>query len=105
MTNVKCGGGFAALGLRHSLVIRIQSFVISFSGIACYKIRMAAPLKIGFLGAGKMATALAKGFINARLVKANQLFAADPFDAAREHFTAETGARSEERRVGEEGRC
>src|ERR1035441_10775200 len=55
---------------------------------------MAAPLKIGFLGAGKMATALAKGFINARLVKANQLFAADPFDVAREHFTAETGAKT-----------
>ena len=49
-------------------------------------------LKIGFLGAGKMATALAKGFLNARLVKANQLCAADPQAAAREHFVAETGA-------------
>jgi pyrroline-5-carboxylate reductase len=55
---------------------------------------MAAPLKIGFLGAGKMATALAKGFINAQLVKANQLFAADPFAAARKHFAAETGAKT-----------
>ena len=44
----------------------------------CYKTRM-AQLKIGFLGAGKMATALAKGFVNAKLVKANQIFAADPF--------------------------
>ena len=55
---------------------------------------MAIQLKIGFLGAGKMATALAKGFINARLVKPNQLFAADPFDAARKHFTDETGAKT-----------
>jgi len=51
-----------------------------------------ASLKIGFLGAGKMATALAKGFINARLVKAGQLVAADPYPGAREHFAAETGA-------------
>ena len=60
----------------------------------CYTIRMAAPLKIGFLGAGKMATALAHGFINAKLVKANQLFAADPFAAARQHFAAETGTKT-----------
>ena len=53
-----------------------------------------AQLKIGFLGAGKMATALARGFINAKLVKADQLFAADPFDAARKHFAAETGAKT-----------
>jgi pyrroline-5-carboxylate reductase len=55
---------------------------------------MAAQLKIGFLGAGKMATALAKGFINAKLVKANQLCAADPFEAARKHFTAATSAKA-----------
>jgi pyrroline-5-carboxylate reductase len=53
-----------------------------------------AQLKIGFLGAGKMATALARGFINAGLVKATQLVAADPFDAARKHFTMETGAKT-----------
>jgi pyrroline-5-carboxylate reductase len=51
-----------------------------------------AQLKIGFLGAGKMATALARGFLNANLVKAGQLFAADPFAVAREHFSAATGA-------------
>jgi pyrroline-5-carboxylate reductase len=62
--------------------------------IACYKHRMAAQLKIGFLGAGKMATALARGFLNAKLVKANQLVAADPFDAARKHFADETGAKT-----------
>jgi pyrroline-5-carboxylate reductase len=52
-----------------------------------------AQLKIGFLGAGKMANALAKGFLNAGLVKKNQLFAADPVAAAREHFATETGAK------------
>jgi len=51
-----------------------------------------AQLKIGFLGAGKMATALARGFLNAKMAKANQLCAADPSAAAREHFAAETGA-------------
>ena len=50
-----------------------------------------AQLKIGFLGAGKMATALAKGFVNARLVQGRQLAAADPVAAAREHFAAATG--------------
>jgi pyrroline-5-carboxylate reductase len=53
-----------------------------------------AQLKIGFLGAGKMAAALAKGFINAKLVKASQLVAADPYPAAREHFADETGAKT-----------
>jgi pyrroline-5-carboxylate reductase len=50
-----------------------------------------AQLKIGFLGAGKMANALAKGFLNARLVNRDDLFAADPVVAAREHFAVETG--------------
>ncbi len=53
-----------------------------------------AQLKIGFLGAGKMATALAKGFVNAGLVKANQIVAADPFPAARKTFAAEVGAKT-----------
>jgi pyrroline-5-carboxylate reductase len=55
---------------------------------------MATPLKIGFLGAGKMAGALASGFLNAKLVKANQILAADPFDAARKQFAAATGAKT-----------
>jgi len=62
--------------------------------IACYKLRMATPLKIGFLGAGKMATALARGFVNAKLVTAKQLLAADPFPAARKNFAAEAGAKA-----------
>jgi len=59
---------------------------------ACYKTGMATQLTIGFLGAGKMATALARGFLNAKLVKASQLIAADPFPTARQQFGAETGA-------------
>jgi pyrroline-5-carboxylate reductase len=52
-----------------------------------------ASLKIGFLGTGKMATALAKGFIHAKLVKAGQIVGADPLAVAREHFAEETGGR------------
>lgn len=55
---------------------------------------MATQLKIGFLGAGKMATALARGFVNAKLVKAGQLFAADPHEPARQQFAAATGAQT-----------
>ena len=38
---------------------------------------MASKLTIGFLGAGKMATALAKGFIRAGLVTADDVLASD----------------------------
>ena len=55
---------------------------------------MATPLKIGFLGAGKMATALAKGFIGAKLAGPEDILAADPYESARDHFTEETGAKS-----------
>ena len=51
-------------------------------------------LKIGFLGAGKMATALAKGFVRAEMVFPREIIAADPFDTARKHFTNETGAKT-----------
>lgn len=57
---------------------------------------MATPLKIGFLGAGKMATALAKGFIHARLAGPKQVMAADPYESARDHFSEETGAKATE---------
>ena len=55
---------------------------------------MAATLKIGFLGAGKMAAALAQGLVNAELVRAKNIFAADPFEAARKTFAAGTGAKT-----------
>ncbi len=55
---------------------------------------MAAKMKIGFLGAGKMATALAKGFVQAKLIKPADLLASDPSEAAREGFARQTGART-----------
>ncbi len=55
---------------------------------------MAAKLRIGFLGAGKMATALAKGFIRADLVRAKDIIASDPVEAARTYFQKQTGAKT-----------
>src|SRR6186713_3373940 len=55
---------------------------------------MAVKLTIGFLGAGKMATALAKGFVAAGLTTAKQIIASDPVDAARKYFSKETGAKT-----------
>jgi pyrroline-5-carboxylate reductase len=49
-------------------------------------------LRIGFLGAGKMATALARGFIQARLVTAKQIMASDPSSAACDSFAREVEA-------------
>ncbi len=51
-------------------------------------------LTLGFLGAGRMATALAKGFIGAGLVSPKQVMASDPVAAARASFAKETGAKS-----------
>ena len=51
-------------------------------------------LKIGFLGAGKMATALAKGFIRAGLSTANEMIASDHVDSALVAFNKETGAKT-----------
>jgi pyrroline-5-carboxylate reductase len=49
---------------------------------------------IGFIGAGRMATALARGFVNAQLVAPRALVASDPSSAAREQFAADMpGAR------------
>jgi pyrroline-5-carboxylate reductase len=55
---------------------------------------MSAQLTIGFLGAGKMATALAKGFIRAGLVSAPQVMASDPSETARAAFAKEVGAKT-----------
>jgi pyrroline-5-carboxylate reductase len=48
---------------------------------------------IGFLGAGKMATALAKGFVAAGCAAREGLSASDLIPAAREAFGRETGGR------------
>ncbi len=55
------------------------------------------PVSIGFLGAGKMATALARGVIQAGVVPAAQVIASDPVPAAREAFAQATGARVTDR--------
>jgi pyrroline-5-carboxylate reductase len=54
---------------------------------------MASRLTIGFLGTGKMAIAMAKGFIRAGLVKPKQISGSDPVSGARAAFGRETGAR------------
>ncbi len=54
---------------------------------------MGTELKIGFLGAGKMATALAKGFVNAGLARPQDLMASDPVEGARQSFGKEVGAK------------
>ena len=52
------------------------------------------PQTIGFIGAGQMARALARGFIAAKLVTAEQILAYDPVEAAASGFVAQTaGAR------------
>jgi pyrroline-5-carboxylate reductase len=47
--------------------------------------------RIGFLGAGKMATALAQGWLAAGLAAPERVLASDPLAAAREAFAAATG--------------
>ena len=48
--------------------------------------------KLGFIGAGKMATALARGFAAAGLVPPGQVIAGDVYENARAAFRDETGA-------------
>jgi pyrroline-5-carboxylate reductase len=55
---------------------------------------MPGKLKIGFLGAGRMATALAKGFVRAGLTTAKHLIASDPVDVARAAFAKETSGKT-----------
>jgi pyrroline-5-carboxylate reductase len=50
--------------------------------------------RIGLIGAGQMAAALAQGFIRAGLVSAANLLAADPSDEARARFAQLTGCRT-----------
>jgi pyrroline-5-carboxylate reductase len=55
---------------------------------------MSSKLNIGFLGAGKMAAALARGFINAEIAFPREIIASDPHAAARKNFTSEVGAKA-----------
>lgn len=54
---------------------------------------MSSGMKIGFLGAGKMATALARGFVNAGLASRDDLLASDPYETARAAFAQDTGGK------------
>jgi len=60
---------------------------------------MAEKLTIGFIGAGKMATALAKGFLRAGLVAPADVIGADSSPEARAAFAKETGARTLEQNL------
>jgi pyrroline-5-carboxylate reductase len=55
---------------------------------------MASQLSMGFLGAGKMATALAKGFVKAGIVSADRIIAGDVSEAACAAFAKEVGAKT-----------
>jgi pyrroline-5-carboxylate reductase len=55
---------------------------------------MSSALKLGFLGAGKMASALAKGFVHAGLVGADGIIAADPYEAARSAAAKDCGIKT-----------
>lgn len=48
---------------------------------------------VGFLGAGQMATALARGFVQSGFLPAERIVASDPLAETRNRFTSETGAR------------
>ncbi len=49
------------------------------------------PLRFGFLGAGKMATALARGWITCGLIDRTHIAASDPLPSAREEFQRASG--------------
>jgi len=50
-------------------------------------------VRLGFIGAGKMASALARGFIEAKLATADSIAAFDPVAASGEAFQKTTGAK------------
>jgi len=54
---------------------------------------MSSELTLGFLGAGKMASALAKGFIRGGLAESGRVVASDVVEVTRESFARELGAR------------
>jgi pyrroline-5-carboxylate reductase len=55
---------------------------------------MASKSTVGFLGAGKMATALAKGFVRAEIVFPREIIAGDLYGVARNIFAKATGAKT-----------
>ena len=57
---------------------------------------MLAAMKLGVIGCGKMGTALVGGAIRSGAVAASDVIGVDPVAAARQHFTAATGAAAAE---------
>ncbi len=57
---------------------------------------MSTDLSIGFLGAGRMATALARGFVVSGVAQPGKIVASDVYPAARASFSEEVGARTTE---------
>jgi pyrroline-5-carboxylate reductase len=55
---------------------------------------MTSKVSVGFIGAGKMATALGKGFVRGGIVDPGKLLASDVNAAARAAFAKETGGRT-----------
>lgn len=55
---------------------------------------MTDELTIGFLGGGKMASALARGVVGAGLVKTGSILASDPLPAALSAFAEQTGGQT-----------
>lgn len=51
-------------------------------------------VRCGFLGAGKMATALARGWLSAGLIAADRTLASDPVPAARDAFSRDTSLKA-----------
>jgi pyrroline-5-carboxylate reductase len=61
--------------------------------------RNQSPERFGFIGAGKMATALARGLCAAGMAAPERIVASDVLPAARRQFADETGARSTDSNV------
>lgn len=64
-------------------------------------------LRFGFIGAGRMATALARGLVERGLVRPEQVVASDPMTATAEQFVRLTGCRAtaDNRDVAEQSDC
>jgi len=75
---------------------RALPFHLSLRAGNCYNLPMSPELRIGFLGAGKMATALARGFVKAGLIGADAILASDPVELARNDFHKSVNARTTE---------
>ena len=69
-------------------------FALPLGGTSVLDSRMPAAQNIGFIGAGKMATALAKGFCRAGLVRPEDLLASDRMESCASQFAKDVGVRT-----------